>query len=179
MRIDRRVLRTRTALYDALVRLILERGYDALTVQDLLDAANVGRSTFYAHFTSKDDLLAKSLGRLRAELDAVIADRPRGWTLALFEHAARYRDVYVALSGISAGDVLRDALRRAIADTARAVLPPLPGIPAELAADHIAGTFMTTLAWWLDRRPSQRPADVDALFRRLIAAGLGPAALEP
>ena len=55
--IDRRSRRTRQALHQALIRLIVERGYDEITVADIADAADTGRSTFYAHFTDKDDLL--------------------------------------------------------------------------------------------------------------------------
>ncbi|EHK58261.1 TetR/AcrR family transcriptional regulator [Allomesorhizobium alhagi] len=61
MAVDRRVARTRTALYDALVALIRRKDYDLITVQDILEEANVGRATFYAHFTSKDDLLKRAV----------------------------------------------------------------------------------------------------------------------
>ena len=54
--IDRRITRTREVLQHALTSLILKKGYEAITIQDICDAANVGRSTFYAHYTSKDDL---------------------------------------------------------------------------------------------------------------------------
>lgn len=57
--IDRRAIRTRKALHDALMRLILRKGYEATTVQEVIDEANVGRSTFYAHYTGKEDLLRK------------------------------------------------------------------------------------------------------------------------
>ena len=50
---DRRVQRTRKLLQDALMALILEKGYEAVTIQDIIDRANVGRSTFYAHFLDK------------------------------------------------------------------------------------------------------------------------------
>jgi AcrR family transcriptional regulator len=54
---DRRIRRTRAALRQALIGLVLERGYDAVTIRDVVDRANVGRSTFYAHYPSKEDLL--------------------------------------------------------------------------------------------------------------------------
>ena len=54
---DRRVARSRRALKEALTDLILEQGYESVTVQDVIDRADVGRSTFYAHFLDKDDLL--------------------------------------------------------------------------------------------------------------------------
>ncbi|MDX0906328.1 TetR family transcriptional regulator [Sinorhizobium medicae] len=55
-KIDRRVARTRKSLHQALISLILEKGYDSITVDEICQTANVGRSTFYLHFTSKDDL---------------------------------------------------------------------------------------------------------------------------
>jgi len=53
---DRRVQRTRELLQKALIELIRERGYDAVTIQDIVDRANVGRTTFYLHYRSKDEL---------------------------------------------------------------------------------------------------------------------------
>jgi AcrR family transcriptional regulator len=63
--IDRRVARTRAMLQQAHVSLILEKGYEATTIEDICDKANVGRSTFYAHYTSKDDLRRSSFEHLR------------------------------------------------------------------------------------------------------------------
>lgn len=57
MNTDRRVRRTRRALHDALLTLMTEKSFDAVTVQDIIDRADVGRSTFYSHFTDKRDLL--------------------------------------------------------------------------------------------------------------------------
>ena len=64
-KIDRRVARTRAMLHQALLSLILQKGYEATTVEDICEAANVGRSTFYAHYTSKDDLKRSGLESLR------------------------------------------------------------------------------------------------------------------
>jgi len=63
--IDRRVARTRAMLQKAHISLILEKGYEAITVEDICEEANVGRSTFYAHYTSKDDLRRSGLENLR------------------------------------------------------------------------------------------------------------------
>ena len=169
MTIDRRVARTRTALYDALISLILSKGYVAITVQDLIDEANVGRATFYAHFTSKEDLLARSLERVRDILVDAVSREEESWSLALITHVAQFRPVYVAIAGIEASDILRGAIRRIIAAFVVDHLQPVRGIPAELQAQHVAGVFMTLLGWWLDRRPSLRPSAVDELFRRLLA----------
>jgi AcrR family transcriptional regulator len=62
--IDRRVQKTRKLLQDALIELVSEKGYESITIKEILDKANVGRSTFYAHFQDKDQLLHSILARL-------------------------------------------------------------------------------------------------------------------
>ena len=62
--VDRRVQKTRKLLQDALIELVAEKGYESFTIQEILDRANVGRSTFYAHFQDKDQLLHSILERL-------------------------------------------------------------------------------------------------------------------
>ncbi|HVX80506.1 MAG TPA: helix-turn-helix domain-containing protein [Devosiaceae bacterium] len=174
MAVDRRVLRTRVALYDALVALILERPYAAITVADILERADIGRSTFYAHFTSKDDLLARSLDRLADILRRAADAMPPGadgWSLVLFTHVGEYGDVYLALSNVAAGDILRAAVRGVVADFARGRIKPRQGLPADLAVQHVVATFMTVTTWWLERHRNLPPAETDRLFHELLAAG--------
>ncbi len=168
MPIDRRVARTRTALYDALVALILRKGYSATTVQDLIDEANVGRATFYAHFTSKEDLLERSLDRVRKILVDSVAREQESWSLALITHIAEFRPVYAAIAGIDAGDVLRGAIRQIVVSFVGEQLKPVRGIPLDLQAQYVAGVFMTLLVWWLDRRPKLEPYAVYELYKRLL-----------
>src|SRR5688572_17611341 len=65
---DRRVEKSKRALAEALVRLMIDKGYEAITVADIAERANVGRSTFYAHYADKEDLLQESLRGLRQHL---------------------------------------------------------------------------------------------------------------
>src|SRR5215207_10196482 len=65
---DRRVRRTQELLRGALMALIMEKGYDRITVQDILDEADVGRSTFYAHYRDKEDLLLSGFDDIRTAL---------------------------------------------------------------------------------------------------------------
>jgi AcrR family transcriptional regulator len=185
MAIDRRVVRTRTALYDALVRLIRDRDYDAISVEDILREANVGRSTFYAHFTSKDDLLKNSLERLKALLVATrdkhsLAKREgaeaEAWdaSRALFEHVHEYTDIQLALAGGRGDAVLGEALSEVLADVLRDSLPvqTVDGVPRELAIRHIVATFHTILQWWVRGRRDIAPAEADRLFKTLLVDGL-------
>src|SRR4030081_3968749 len=94
--IDRRISRSRATLQHALTSLILKKGYEAITIQDICDEADVGRSTFYAHYTSKDDLKRRSFEHLRKEVvdrqneaqaaPGDIKERSLGFSLTMFEH---------------------------------------------------------------------------------------------
>lgn len=183
MAIDRRVLRTRTALFDALVRLIRRKDYDLVTVEDILVEADVGRATFYAHFTSKDDLLRRSLDRLRQLLLA--AQDPAlpapfalgsGWSpsRALFEHMAEFADVQAALAGGQGATILRSAIKEMLAGVLREITPPgaVDGFPRELAILHVVATVDTVFRWWLEHRRDLSPEDADALFRQLAFGGV-------
>src|SRR5215475_6922671 len=107
--VDRRAARTRAKLHQALTSLIQQKDYDAITVEDICAAADVGRSTFYAHYAGKDDLKQSGLEQLRRKLleqqragPAGKVESPR-FSLAMFQHARDHIDHYRALSGNRGG----------------------------------------------------------------------------
>ncbi|MCP2320419.1 transcriptional regulator, TetR family [Nocardia amikacinitolerans] len=117
---DRRVRRTRATLHRALIELLLERPYERITVRDILDRADVGRSTFYAHFRDKDDLLlVSSTEYLRAAITAAHPEDPAAPPISaplapvytLFQLAQANPEVYRALLGRKAGGQLLRATR--------------------------------------------------------------------
>src|SRR5271170_3820458 len=99
---DRRIQRTRQLLRESLIELILEKGYDAVTVQDITDHANLGRATFYLHYRDKEELLLQSLKATFDELAARIGPLTPNTLSELtippailaFQHAAEHRDLY-------------------------------------------------------------------------------------
>ena len=181
MAIDRRVMRTRTALYDALVMLITERPYDEITVEDILDRADVGRATFYAHFQSKDHLLERSLERLRKILtEAIAGGAGPDPCRRLFEHVHEYAAVRGALAQGKGGLIVAGAVDRLLAEVLGAALPEpiLSDVPRGLVILHMVATFNTTLRWW-EHRPAMTPAEADLLFRRLLLSGIPAEACRP
>src|SRR5713226_5632016 len=110
---DRRVQRTRQLLQGALLSLIREKGFEALSVQDIIDRANVGRATFYAHFDNKEDLLVSGFDGLRAALKelqrqahmrtASSDERLFAFSHEMFAHIAEYRKVFRAMVGKRSG----------------------------------------------------------------------------
>ncbi|WP_192385709.1 TetR/AcrR family transcriptional regulator [Mesorhizobium silamurunense] len=185
--IDRRAARTRKALHQALMTLMLRKGYEALSVQDIVDEADIGRSTFYAHYTGKEDLLRSGFQMLREELkeaqSAVRAaagtshDDPLGFSTAMFEHAARYADHYRTMIGARDGAVAENEIRLILSEMVRREMPrTLHGdrMPRDFVVQFIVGAFLTTLNWWFERKPGLLPSEVDVMFRSLVLDGLSP-----
>lgn len=173
--IDRRVLRTRARLRDALLALMAEQGYERTTIQNILDRADVGRTTFYAHFKSKDELLASSFDELRSFLRAQrseAADRLLSFTTAMFEHADEHRRLYRALVGRRSGAMVQQRIRRVIAELVRDELSAASSdeelrVPLDALVEHVVGSFVGVLIWWLDHRTGLGPVEIDDVFRRL------------
>jgi AcrR family transcriptional regulator len=184
---DRRAARTRRALHDSLMSLILRKGYEAITVQDIIEEADVGRSTFYAHYTGKEDLLRSGFQTLRAELTEAqrtaranihrSQDESLGFSLAMFEHASGYKDIYRALVGGRGGAVAVNEIRRMLADILKQELSSDrhdETVPQDVRIQFAVSAFLTVLTWWLERRPKLSPSQVDTIFRRLVINGIGP-----
>src|SRR5690606_4423996 len=105
--------RTKQALHEALMQCLMEQEYHAISVSDITERANVGRSTFYAHFADKEDLLLESLQGLRAFLQSdhvpVAADvHPAlAWSRAMFEHVIEVGPTFRVLAGGAGGSPIR------------------------------------------------------------------------
>ncbi len=145
---DRRVARTRAAIRSAFNALILSRGYEAISAADIAEAANVGRSTFYEHYQSKEDALAMSLAVVLQPLaDACSAEAPQGPIAAAITHFWDNRQLAkVLMSGrprwIMARQLAGLIEQRLCADpstkaTAQAALP-IPLLAAQLADGQLA-----------------------------------------
>lgn len=181
---DRRVERTRQALHHALIELILEKGYDAITVQDIIDRANVGRSTFYAHFVGKDDLLKEGLtqlGKMLREYQRIsnvtpVTSRERclGFVLPLFEHADGHADLYRAIVGRRSGAVVMGRLREVLVELVRDDLKALDDsgvrepVPRGAMIQFIVGALMAFMTWWIDQRSRIPATEAVSMFQRLI-----------
>lgn len=167
---DRRVRRTRTALLSALRQLLGEKRYQAITVTEILDRADVGRSTFYAHFTDKDALLLSAVDHIAAELESAVRDGDRATLRPLFRHAAEHADLYRVL-GRGPGAQL--FLRRLTAVVARHLAEPADGDGAtgRLGARFRAAGVVGVLTWWLDEEPGLTVDEVTSRVGDLLGPG--------
>jgi AcrR family transcriptional regulator len=174
---DRRVERTRRSLREALVALILEKGFEAVSVQDVIDRADVGRSTFYTHFADKEDLLLSGFDDLRRALrqwqsQAPSPPGPLGFIVGLCEHADGQRRLFRALVGKKSGQAVLVRFRQMLIDLIREDLTGLPGAHLEATVHYLAGGFMEMLTWWLDTRNTLSPAQFAGLIHELATPTL-------
>ncbi len=182
--IDRRVQKTRQALHASLMALIQQKGYDAITVKDIIGHAGVGRSTFYSHYLDKDHLLQGGLddfGKLlltKQKIRQATGQEPLGLAFsgAIFEHAHGYRTVYRAMLGKHAGAVIADRMRKLLAQlvsndlAARRTPDQATDVPRLALIAFTVGAIMSLLTWWVDAEEEYSVNELDALFRRLTAA---------
>jgi AcrR family transcriptional regulator len=163
-------------IQEALVALVLEKGYDAVTVTDVIDRADVGRSTFYAHFTDKQDVLLSNVAEL-AFLRPAPARGPGelfAFSLPMFEHVREQERLVRALLGRRGGGPVREHGERLLADLVRSELLAA-GAPASAGLDLlvvcVVGAFMGLLRAWVDGETTASPAELDAAFRAAVEPG--------
>lgn len=180
---DRRSRRSQRLIIDALLVLMLEKRFERITVQEILDRADVGRSTFYAQFRNKEEVLELALERVFSQLydqqlgsGAALSDQLLP-SLELFQHAQETHARYPALMRGLALDPHYQAVQRALRDTILRQLALADAsrdlaVPPELAAEYLAGSFLTLVHWWLDRGFTYTPEEMELFFRQLVMPGV-------
>lgn len=172
---DRRVRRTRNALHQALFDLVVKQDYEAITVANICDAADVGRSAFYQHFKGKDDLLRSGFAQLEADLVAIDSGQAAGFSTRFLEHAFRHRELYRSLMRSQAGPIASTAIRRILGAQARIIISPESpsGVPRDLRAALLVDLLLSHTRWWLDRDAVQPIHEIDAMFNEVAAGIIG------
>jgi|SRR5689334_10634887 len=187
---DARVRRTRDALGDALVALMQEKPFDTITIQDVLDRAHVSRSTFYSHYSDKDDLLLSDAEEFFESISTALSAHgdksDRVFPVQeFFTHLADVQPFYKAL--VKSGK-FQENMELARGHFARGIerrlseLPRARSIPAgersAIAFTH-AGALLSLLTWWLDRGMREPPEKMDELFHRMVWNGVSTAGASP
>jgi len=183
---DPRPSRTRERLGDALVSLILEKPFADITVQDVLDRAQVSRSTFYEHYRDKDDLFVSDIEDFldwlvaHVPADDVKSDR----VLPVRELFAHVATMGMFVSALDESGRLETFYELAQAYFARAiekrfaVLPRAAALPVERRAplaQALAGGVLSLMRWWIANGRPGTPEEMDALFHRQVWGGVGGA----
>jgi AcrR family transcriptional regulator len=185
---DRRIQKTDALLRGALGTLIHEKPYESIAIKEILNRANVGRSTFYTHFADKDELLLSCIHGLlrpaplggRGRATTKLQENIMWFSLPVFEHIERHRRTGQATMGPRAHEAVHEHLQHAITElieyevrtalsrrsrTARRACP-------DLLVRWIASTFVLVLNWWVESNSPLPAPEADGLFRALIEPSL-------
>jgi len=183
---DRRIGRTRKLMHEALMSLIVEKGYESVTVQDILDRADVGRSTFYAHYRDKDELLLSGFDHLRTlfeqQQQSLLASKQGGGAefnmiLELFQHVGQHHKLYKAIAGKQSGEMILKYLHRYLYDMlivphAALMKNKKSPIPIELTTHWIVSSLLSLMIWWLENNMPYSAEKMDETFRQLMMPGI-------
>lgn len=182
---DRRVLRTRRSLYEALITLTVQKGFAAVTVSDLTETAGVNRATFYRHFQDKFDLLDQYAKEVYRLLDA--SAQPLPWSASgspeeaeaglvrMFEHIRSYAPFYRVMLGRK-GDpgfagIMQSFIQMRVAQAIPEALRERPA--TQLVLSYIASGSVGVTRWWLEHDMSLSSTELAAISIRLTTASIG------
>ena len=197
---DRRIQRTRQALRAALLELTKEKDYDAISIEEITERANVGRATFYLHFKDKEDLLLEHFSEMADEMVQLVSQIPfADWLPAsdelkgsydedppllplvmVFKHIHENSDFYQVLLKSENSSRIVERIRNIssqnivkFAETKMQndPIPVLYEVPIGFFASFFSGALLSSVTWWLEEDMHHSPEDVARMFRRLFFRG--------
>ncbi len=195
---DRRTNRTRRQLREAFFALILEKGYDAVTIEDITERADLGRTTFYLHYKDKEELLLESIDAMVNGLVDYIYQIPspaetnpnEGFRAAglirtsiqrVFEHAAENANLYIIIlrgeGGSKMATRLRHTVGRAVIDFYQArsqqeSWPESSQFSLDFFSNYVAGALLNTVTWWLEHEMPEKPERMADTFTGMLLSGV-------
>jgi AcrR family transcriptional regulator len=188
---DRRILRTRQALRRALLALMEEKDYSLITVEEITDRADLGRTTFYLHYKDKEDLLLEEFGSLIYAVVEKIASMPLAELqrqpgpqppiLLIFESVTANQAFYRVLLGGEGGLHVRERLRAIFVEAANQLAATRSEVQLLLESspvrsyffvNYFSGALLATIVWWLEQDLHPEAEQVATLFQRMIFPGI-------
>lgn len=176
---DRRVRRTKERLRQALLQLLLEKPYEAISVQQILDVADVSRAAFYAHYQDKDGLFLAGLPENVLHYGAwEVTDELLPPVTGLFEHLVAGQAWVRAMQGTAVMQLVQQKARQRMVENWLAHLQRLQAAgviqagDVEAVAHYLTGALLSLLLWWSQGGMKQTPEAMNALFQQLAGQGV-------
>ena len=180
-----RMRRTKILLREALIALIEERGFEALTIGELTERAMVSRAAFYRHYQDKYDLVEQIFEEAMSALLGAVGDlgqeHPAEVWVKFFEHIAEYERLYRALLGRKGSSWFVRKMRASLADLVRergrlphgqdAPSRPVHTFSDEFVPELVSAMFVETITWWLEHGRPYAPKEI-ATRAALLASAL-------
>jgi AcrR family transcriptional regulator len=183
---DRRQKKTREAIFDAFTKLLSKKHYNQITVGEIIDIADVGRATFYAHFEAKDYLLKELCGELFCHIfDASAAggekhrhifncEAPSSVILHLLQHLQKNDHNILELLACENNELFlkyfKENLKELIQKQAQTFGEKKgSGLPDSYWINYVATTFVETIKWWLENGMKEDPETLSAYFMTVLS----------
>jgi AcrR family transcriptional regulator len=196
-KVDRRVQRTLQSLRTALLELIKEKDYDEISIEEITERANVGRTTFYLHYKDKEDLLMEEISAIMYERAQVLSEIPFSvWVpvseedikknialqplLLVFEHIYNNSELYYLLLKSTNSSRIVERIRQISTDAIVKFvenkmetdpIPLLAEVPIEFFAAFFSGALISVVGWWIREDMRHSPEEVTNMFRSLFFSG--------
>lgn len=186
-KIDRRIQRTKKLLREAILELIVEVGYENLTVEQITEYANLGRTTFYLHYRDKYDLLIDSLDQIQNSLFAEIyaPENVEKWKKEgidprkrVFLHAAENANMYIMLFTDQVSGVVFNRFRQHLASLLESITVSIqehckvsPLVPNPVTSSYVSGALLGMLIWWLENDMPYSPEEMWEMYHTLMQVG--------
>lgn len=181
---DRRQKKTKDAIIAAFIGLLKKKSYEKVSVKDIIEAADVGRSTFYDHFETKDELVRQICNELFAHIFAIhvkacsthnfsqLPSTTRNNLAHIFYHIRDKRDYYMGILQYDKGNLFLRYFREYMLQQVKLTLdlqqqPALSRVPEDFIVNHIANGLMGAIQWWLQQNMQQSPEAVAEYFAAL------------
>lgn len=181
---DRRQKKTRNAIFQAFISLLDTQNYSSITVQDIIEEANVGRSTFYAHFETKEALLKDLCKELFDHIILTAMDKqdthglyactdaPNSVILHILKHLQENDNNILTLLSCRNNEFFLRYFKSGMEELVRARFLTenrrCTGVPVDFLINHISGSFVEMVQWWLEGGRVQSPAELDVYFRAVM-----------
>ncbi|MED1412535.1 MULTISPECIES: TetR/AcrR family transcriptional regulator [Bacillus] len=186
---DLRIIRTKKFIYDAFIKLIGEKGYDAITIQDLTDEALINRATFYSHYRDKQDLLTKltekTLGEFTSKMvlythvqeNQIELSKFEEILQSIFECIANHANFYKSMLGPHGIHDFKLQMQQAIMDNLEqnSIKPTLGehdlDIPKDMVLHFITSSIIGIAIWWLQNDMKYSPKYTAEQAAKLFTKG--------
>lgn len=182
---DRRQKKTREAIFTAFTTLLSQKNYNQISVQEIIDEADIGRTTFYAHFETKDYLLKDLCEELFGHIIDTAMGLPHGHyhyscgskTDSVFLHLLRHlqendRNILELLSSQNNEIFLRyfksNLKKLIVIQYAEKGLLKNSTLPEDYLVNHISASFVETVDWWISHQMKETPEEIADYFLAVI-----------
>lgn len=179
---DRQQQKTRNAIFSAFNGLLSKKRYDKITVQEIIDKANVGRTTFYAHFSTKDDLLREMCTTLFNHVfsDVLEVEKTHDFSMSLdrtdtmithmLYHLRDNKKNILGVMSCESGELFLQFFKQYLNSVLAKKMMPVAclHLPEDFIINHISGSFINMVQWWIKGRMKQSPEDLAEYFKAVI-----------